>query len=684
MKGTNRIISPSRKIFEANSRGLGHQVNKYLNHFVMKRAYVFIFSVLLAIGTSCEEPVDPIIEAVDEAGTLLQRHVWNLEDLTIKVRNEDIPPPILFSFGDSLIKSFKYDLDDLALDASDMRETVVIFDPEERKIISSSGSIDVIGDSIGSYFIFNDQTIRITTSKFKLNYSYIFDEQEKTLALTLSSEQAGSIISDYNEKLLDAISGQTPNKIGDLIAKLIYNNEPIQRLLNELVVSALAGQLEFINDFDPGQVSEELAARILEALGQIDWEKELTDLLRTELEKITNIDPDQVAAEIAAAVAERINESLSTDNIRSIIFPFIDQIATNPDQTADAIAKLIIGKFLEVFDEQTLRPIVFNAWDSFTRLDEEQITTVAGTLTTLIENSFINQDNLTGLFLPTTQRIDETSLFQLGALAQEATDNLEVLVNNLNVRFPDLNLEPDYESMQNSIRAIFIAAKPVIGLVGGPERAAEDVANLILSQFLSSENINQFFISALTRLQDIDPEVAANAISTWLSNLAEEVSPEIIVYLSDFLSPILDNIDPQATSLRIAEALNSFIQENVTPEAINGLILPLVEAISNINADSLAKYLAQKILQLEIIEDVVNEENIAAIILPVLTAIKETNVDNLAQDIVNAIVKSGIFEDTITEDRVATIISLLIYTKLWEDVKIANNFEEVTILLSHD
>ena len=186
--------------------------------------------------------------------------------------------------------------------------------------------------------------------------------------------------------------------------------------------------------------------------------------------------------------------------------------------------------------------------------------------------------------------------------------------------------------------------------MGGPERAAEDVANLILSQFLSSENINQFFISALTRLQDVDSEEAANAISTWLSNLAEEVSPEIIVYLRDFLSPILDNIDPESTSLRIAEALNSFIKENVTPEAINGLILPLVEAISNINADFLAKYLAQKILELEIIEDVVNEENIAAIILPVLTAIKETNVDNLAQDIVNAIVKSGIFEDTITED----------------------------------
>ena len=86
MKETKKIMSPSRKFFKASSLGLGQQVRNYLNYFVMKRAYVFLFSVLLAIGTSCEEPVDPIIEAVDEAETLLQRHVWNLEDLTIKVR----------------------------------------------------------------------------------------------------------------------------------------------------------------------------------------------------------------------------------------------------------------------------------------------------------------------------------------------------------------------------------------------------------------------------------------------------------------------------------------------------------------------------------------------------------------------------------------------------------------------
>lgn len=649
----------------------------------LKRVFLMLFaSGILMI--SCEEPEDPIIQAVNETYTILHSHVWNLEDFTLKVRNADIPPPILFSYSDSLIRPGNYDLDDTALDATDMRETVVYFDPAERQVITSNGPIDVIGDPVASYFVFNDRTIRISSDEFKLNYTYIYDEREKTMALTLTSEQASRLISKYNEKLIDAISNRTPNKTGELIAGLLFNNEPIQRLLNDLVVSALAGELKFINNFDPDELSQELATRLLLALRQINWEEELTGLLRTELEKITNIDPDKVAGEIAAVVAQRINESLTEENLQAIISPFIDELVTNPDKSAETISNLVVGLFLEVFDANTLKPIITDAWERFTGLDEQQIGTIADTLTTLVENTYINQESLASVFLPITQRIADTPVLQLGALAAEATDSLRVLVDGLNGRFPDLDLQPDYESIQSAIRGIFIAAKPVIGLVGGPEEAARSVADLILAQYLNTENISQAFVAALTTLQQLDPEQTANTISIWLSNLAQEVSPEIINYLSDLLSPILDNLDPEATSLRIAQALSAFIKENVTPESINNLILPLVEAISELNAEALASYLAQKIIQSDLIEKVVTENNIAAILLPVLTSINEANVDELAQNLVNAIVQSGIFEDVITEKRVATIISLLIYTNLWEDVKIANNFEEVTILLSHD
>jgi hypothetical protein len=157
------------------------------------------------------------------------------------------------------------------------------------------------------------------------------------------------VIQKVNDELIDAISKRTPDKLGDLVAKLLYNNESIQRLINDLLVSALAGQLEFINDFDPKESADLMAEKIFEALKDIDWEGKLTELLRVELEKITNIDPDLVASEIAAEVAAAINQRLSLENIYDLILPFLNELATDPDGNATKISTLIVDLLLGVF-----------------------------------------------------------------------------------------------------------------------------------------------------------------------------------------------------------------------------------------------------------------------------------------------------------------------------------------------
>jgi hypothetical protein len=541
-----------------------------------------------------------------------------------------------------------------------------------------------LGDSVASYFVFNERTIRISSNEVSLNYSYLYDNDQQTLALTLTAEQAGRAIQKVNEELIDAISKRTPDELGDLVAKLLYNNESIQRLINDLLVSALAGQLEFINDFDPKESADLMAEKIFEALKNIDWEGKLTELLRAELEKITNIDPDLVASEIAAEVAAAINQRLSLENIYDLILPFLNELATDPDGNATKISTLIVDLLLGVFNEENLQPLISAAWQKFTELDQEQVGVIADTLTSIVEEVWINEDNITQLILPITQKIDETSLLQMGKLAAEATDSIEVLVGKINTTFPDLNLEPDYESMESQIKAILIAAKPVIGLVGGPEKAARQIAALIKTQFLSTDNLKQVFTSAINTLQNLDPQLVGEKIAAWLTNLAEVISPDIIEFLSEKLSPILDNLDPEFTAFKIAQALNGFIKDNVTQENIKALILPAIEFISNINAELVARYIAQTILSLDIIKDNINEEAIASILLPVLQSISEINPEQLSQAIVDAIVNSGIFEDVITEERVSAIIALLIYNNMWENVKVVNNFREVTITLRHE
>jgi hypothetical protein len=152
--------------------------------------------------------------------------------------------------------------------------------------------------------------------------------------------------------------------------------------------------------------------------------------------------------------------------------------------------------------------------------------------------------------------------------------------------------------MESQIKAILVAAKPVIGLVGGPEKAAQQIAALIKTQFLSTDNLKQVFTSAINTLQNLDPQLVGEKIAAWLTNLAEVISPDIIEYLSEKLSPILDNLDPEFTAFKIAQALNGFIKENVTQENIKALILPAIEFISNINAELVARYIAKQYYRL--------------------------------------------------------------------------------------
>ena len=649
----------------------------------MKKKLLLPVIAMLLFTFSCEEPMDPIIKSVNNTNNLLQENVWNLEEFTISVKHEDIPPPILFGVAGSILNSGIYGLDEMVLDATDMKDYTLHFTPD-RNMITSNGQIDVLGDSIARYFVFNESTIRISTDKTKLNYSYIYDDQNKLMSMVLTADDAQSLIQDVNDKLIKAISNKTPDKLGDLVAALLYDSESIQKLINDLVVSALAGKLEFINDFDPNEAAEILAGKIIEALQTVDWEGKLTELLKTELEKITNIDPDLVAGEIAKEVSEAVNELLSVENIYRLVQPFLNELATNPDRIAESISTLIVNEFFNVFNEENLKPLIASAWNKFTELNEEQVGIIADTLTSVIENVWINEDQLSQLFLPFTKKIEETSLLAMGSLAAQTTDSLEVLINKINQKFPDLNLQPDYDQMEGQIKALFIAAKPVIALAGGAEKVATDLAKLIISEFLNTEKLNQFFVSAINKLQTLDPELVGSTIAAWLVNIADDVAPEIIEYLAKLLSPILNNIDPEYTAFKIAVALNDFIVKNVTEDNIKTLIQPALDFIANINAELLAKFIAKAILSLDIIKDVVNEENIAAILLPVLQSINETNAEDLVQSLINAVVDSGIFEDVITKERVSAIISLLIYNDLWQGTKIANNFKEVTIVLSHN
>lgn len=109
----------------------------------MKTKFTFILTLTMILLSSCEVPEDSVIKAVDETKEILTSNTWNLEQFKFELRNDDIPPPILFNATNALLTAGVYDLDDMVFDASDMREYEVEF-KEDGTIITKNGQIDLL------------------------------------------------------------------------------------------------------------------------------------------------------------------------------------------------------------------------------------------------------------------------------------------------------------------------------------------------------------------------------------------------------------------------------------------------------------------------------------------------------------------------------------------------------------
>ena len=163
--------------------------------------------------------------------------------------------------------------------------------------------------------------IRISSAE-SVNYRYIYEPSTREFSIIANEETAEYLIRKTNDKLVDRVASGSPGKVGDVIAGLLFNNEALQKLINDTVVSALSGKLEFINEIDPEELSGALAAEIRMALEQIDWQTVLSQLLQEQLEGISNIDVELVSEAIATAVSDYVNETLTEETLYDFVFPY--------------------------------------------------------------------------------------------------------------------------------------------------------------------------------------------------------------------------------------------------------------------------------------------------------------------------------------------------------------------------
>jgi hypothetical protein len=627
--------------------------------------------------------MDPVVESVIQTKSVLQDKTWQLTDYQVTVKNTDIPPPLLIPRSDSLIQAGNYHLDDMLPGDTDFPEYFLQFTDENEILSDTANSGNFIGLG-GKYFVRNNVQIRIIPPGVKpLLYEYYYNPGNNTMTFTLSEEDASKAIEDATNRLINDAIKERPDKIGEGISGILHNSPVIKKLIKEWIKQAIAGKLPGVFDYNIERNTQELSEKLrAHFLDSINWRNVLKDAVKHELDKIHNLKADSLTPVITTEIADQIGVELAVEPIYDAILPFtatLDQ--DDSDSKAEKIATLIVKILEDIFSEENLEKIIEPIWDKFTKLSPAQIDSIALQLTEITQEQWFNVDTLSQVFLPITEKIDDTPVSQLGELAQEATDSLEVFVDKLNSRFPGLGLDPDYDNIESIIQSILVAAKPVIG-IQGPEKVADEIAQVLITEVFNTENIESTFVAALDYLQTIDPSVAAETIATWIVNLEQKIEPELIEWLTEKLGPILDNQNHKLTSFRIGNKVNEYSLANFGFGTIKELVLKELNATVDVNLKELAKHIAKVLIERGLIKNGIEIEQLAEKIRPELE--DDGGENPIGDKIRDAMEANDFIGSGPPPDLIGKIISFLLYKEAWDEFKIANNFKDATIILKHE
>ncbi|NLR93985.1 hypothetical protein [Flammeovirga agarivorans] len=641
-------------------------------------ATLFVLSLILLI--SCEQPIDPVINHVNETESVLHKYKWYLNNFQIETKSDAVPPPILWGENQFELPQGDYDIDDMPFDA--ISNTVHEF-TAEKDIVAAREVNDFQIENIGSYFIINDQKIRISNDNIKLNYRYQYLPELKHFELTVNEEDVSKLINDANEKLVKYAANGTPDKIGGLVTRLLYHNETIQGIINDAIRNWLSGKVEFIDTITPEESAQYVSEELFNYLESLQLRNKLAIIIQEELNNILDFDAEEVSKKISEEVASLVSEKLSTEQIYEYILPYMDEATNHPKESAENISKALIKLVGSVLSEENVSAIVNKAWESFTEMKPEEVTEIALVFTSTIEENWINEANIYYVLYPFVQKIEDTSILKMGELADEATDAIKSIVDIVNDTFDDIQLDPDYDTISSTLKTAFTAAKPIISLNGGAEKTTTQISSLVKNEFLSTQFIQNTIESIIIKLQQIPSEEAAKKITGLLSRIGQYLSPEVEKYITTKLTLAFTDKDPEYLSFKIAKSVNTAITNLINEENLTSIVFPVIEKIRNLDTEQIGSFVANKIMDLDIIQDNINQENVSKIITDILVEAQDLGSENIAQGIINGVVNSGIFENTITEERVSLVISLILYNAAYQDVKVANNFSSATIVLEH-
>lgn len=652
-----------------------------MNKYVSGLVFFLLTSVIFYACETDEKTAEQIerdkIIAVEDQ---LRDNTWKFNDLLVSVKLEANAIPLLANVADEngMVQPGIYN-------------SYAIFGNNDRQLNSSYQFTrdDILRDTSGSgdfmkiagYFVLNTSEIRINPdSSNKINFSYSNNADENTFIINASSFYSPDLIASVNNRIVNSILADRPDDLAEKIVDFLQNNENISKAIERFLYEIIHSKVEEITQ-SPEEISEKLAAAIVEKLGEIDWEEVLYNRILEFLQNLQAEDPEEKAGELAQRLAEKIEASLAQSDIYDVILPILQDFEDNTlPVLASRIAAAAYDRISEVLSEENIYKRVYPVWEQLTQADSANVSETADTLASVVTAYFFDADTLTEKLLPFLGKVDETSPFKLGELSQEIIDSVLIpVVEVINGAFPGLGLEPDWASVKPIITSLLTAIKA--GLGSQPiEEFAESFADGIIG--IMEGVIQKGFEKAIFSLQEIPADQAASVIAAWLTNLLEMAEEPVVGFIEGKLNALFDKFEAEKAAETISELMYNKILEIFSEEGLNDLLLPLLEEFQEADVEQIADLIAAWILELDLKpEDLTKEELIAQLSKVISQLIGNMDPENATQALLDLLLENDLIKQL--DGRILqTVLKFKIYELYGRVSGSVNAIDGVEIVLS--
>lgn len=611
----------------------------------LKIAYLLIPIFLFA----CQKEDDRTPEQIERdkiiaTENLLRNHSWGFNDLKVSVQYESRAIPLLANIADEngMVQPGMYDSYDIFGNGNRQLYYTYRFLRDEIQVdTTNTGEYS----RFGGYFVINTSEIRVnpdSLNALRFNYSYSNEENVFYMQSTYSRNQT---LTDFiNTRIANSILSGKPGDIADAVVDGILNNENVANTIQQLLYDVIHGKISEVTQ-SPEELAELLARTIVEKLGELDWETILYDKILELLQKLQVDNPEETATELAARMADKIEASISHSDIYERILPILEEIENERlPVLATKIAEAVYQLIEAALSEENLYNKILPLWEQLANADSAAIEETSDTLASIVVNHIFDADSLTQHFIPFITKIDETNRTELDQLAREIIDTVLIpAVAEINSRFPGLNLDPDWGSIEDYLTSVLALVKTL--LVATPvEELARTIANAVIT--VMDNALQKGFEAALYRLQSVPSEQAASIIASWVVNLVEMAEESIVEFIEGKLNAILERFDAEKIAQEISAIIYDAIIGLFSEENLYQLILPILEALNNVNMERIAELISSWLIESGIIKDNLDPEEVISRLTDILIVlIGNVNPDNVTQQLVDLILQSDIVQD---------------------------------------